>query len=68
MEINYVVTVFPGRAVEDPTPQALYREEFVRGRAAARRNRSRTSTPTTGYFARIEAERELNNLRAFSET
>ncbi len=68
MEINYVVTVFPGQAVADPTPQALYRAEFTRERAAARRARSRTATPSSGYFARMEAERELNNLRASSET
>jgi len=68
LDINYAVTLFPGLlAVADPTPQALFREEWNNERSAARRDRRRKAKGTTN-FARLDIEREINAVRAFSQS
>lgn len=66
LDANYAVTMFPQLRAAEPTPQALYREEFAKKKAADRRNRVRPARRTTA-FARLEAERELDAIRSFSQ-
>lgn len=68
MEINYVVTIFAGQAVADPSPEELFREQYYAVRAQEQRNRSKISAGPTDNTARLDAEREINNVRAYSQS
>lgn len=68
MEINYVVTIFPGEAVAAPGPEELFREQYYAMRDEERRQRSKITTGPTDNAARLEAEREINNVRAYSHS
>jgi len=66
MEINYVVTIFPGPAVADPGPEALFREEYFTWRAAVRRDRIRIRAGSPTNFGRVDAERDINAAQALA--
>jgi hypothetical protein len=68
MEINYVVTIFPGQAVADPSPEELFREQYYAMRAEEQRHRSKITAGPTDNAGRLDAEREINNVRAYSQS
>ena len=68
MEINYVVTIFPGEAVAEPSPEELFREQYYAMRAEERHQRAKITAGPTDNSARLEAEREISNLRAYSQS
>ena len=68
MEINYVVTIFPGEAVADPSPEELFREQYYSMQAEERRQQAKITAGPTGNTARRDAEREINNVRAYLQS
>lgn len=68
MEINYVVTIFLGQAVAEPSPEELFREQYYEMRAEERRHHSKTTAGPKDNAALRDAEREISNLRAYSQS